>query len=188
MHGTFKGLVQLFFFLMIRRPPRSTLFPYTTLFRSVGPGEIGVVIFINTFFIVVAQIPATRVVKRMRRTHALAATCALFAIGLLAFLLAPLTSWTLTATAVLAGVAIVIAIGECAQFIVVGPIVADLAPPHLFGRYMSLYGLSFTAGVALGPAVGGALLATSPDAVWWGGALAVALARGGLVRIRDRTP
>src|SRR3712207_7588911 len=26
--------VTLFFFLMIRRPPRSTLFPYTTLFRS----------------------------------------------------------------------------------------------------------------------------------------------------------
>src|SRR2546429_7314784 len=36
----------LFFFLMIRRPPRSTLFPYTTLFRSVwgrlgGPDSIG---------------------------------------------------------------------------------------------------------------------------------------------------
>src|SRR2546430_11118268 len=28
-------LVICFFFLMIRRPPRSTLFPYTTLFRSV---------------------------------------------------------------------------------------------------------------------------------------------------------
>src|SRR2546422_9061090 len=27
-------LYALFFFLMIRRPPRSTLFPYTTLFRS----------------------------------------------------------------------------------------------------------------------------------------------------------
>src|SRR3712207_9090193 len=27
-----------FFFLMIRRPPRSTLFPYTTLFRSSGLG------------------------------------------------------------------------------------------------------------------------------------------------------
>src|SRR2546429_6851746 len=26
-----------FFFLMIRRPPRSTLFPYTTLFRSLDP-------------------------------------------------------------------------------------------------------------------------------------------------------
>src|SRR2546426_11297853 len=41
----------LFFFLMIRRPPRSTLFPYTTLFRSpaaqssngaVGLGYYGV--------------------------------------------------------------------------------------------------------------------------------------------------
>src|SRR3954463_1957902 len=36
----------LFFFLMIRRPPRSTLFPYTTLFRShnigrFAPGESG---------------------------------------------------------------------------------------------------------------------------------------------------
>src|SRR3712207_8620613 len=27
-------LISSFFFLMIRRPPRSTLFPYTTLFRS----------------------------------------------------------------------------------------------------------------------------------------------------------
>src|SRR2546428_9474041 len=29
-------MVVVFFFLMIRRPPRSTLFPYTTLFRSHG--------------------------------------------------------------------------------------------------------------------------------------------------------
>src|SRR2546422_7690286 len=30
-----------FFFLMIRRPPRSTLFPYTTLFRSEPGGLVG---------------------------------------------------------------------------------------------------------------------------------------------------
>src|SRR3712207_6857287 len=29
-----------FFFLMIRRPPRSTLFPYTTLFRSHDRGDV----------------------------------------------------------------------------------------------------------------------------------------------------
>src|SRR5574341_348991 len=40
-------LFSFFFFLMIRRPPRSTLFPYTTLFRSGadqaadGPGAVG---------------------------------------------------------------------------------------------------------------------------------------------------
>src|SRR3989442_4450337 len=35
----------LFFFLMIRRPPRSTLFPYTTLFRSdPGGGRAGTLV------------------------------------------------------------------------------------------------------------------------------------------------
>src|SRR5947199_5255604 len=34
-HSTFS----LFFFLMIRHPPRSTLFPYTTLFRSLVDGH-----------------------------------------------------------------------------------------------------------------------------------------------------
>src|SRR5690349_23055502 len=32
-------ILSFFFFLMIRRPPRSTLFPYTTLFRSVVEHE-----------------------------------------------------------------------------------------------------------------------------------------------------
>src|SRR5438309_5394348 len=34
--------LSLFFFLMIRRPPRSTLFPYTTLFRSSSARPISV--------------------------------------------------------------------------------------------------------------------------------------------------
>src|SRR2546430_15624693 len=37
--GRSQTLCFYFFFLMIRRPPRSTLFPYTTLFRSVE-GEL----------------------------------------------------------------------------------------------------------------------------------------------------
>src|SRR3712207_9545423 len=32
--ATIRSICVYFFFLMIRRPPRSTLFPYTTLFRS----------------------------------------------------------------------------------------------------------------------------------------------------------
>src|SRR5438552_10312940 len=36
-------LSYLFFFLMTRRPPRSTLFPYTTLFRSQQQGAAGAV-------------------------------------------------------------------------------------------------------------------------------------------------
>src|SRR5471030_3466293 len=37
-----RGIV-FFFFLMIRRPPRSTLFPYTTLFRSPTDRRVVVV-------------------------------------------------------------------------------------------------------------------------------------------------
>src|SRR5438034_6394950 len=33
-------ITSIFFFLTIRRPPRSTLFPYTTLFRSSGEGPV----------------------------------------------------------------------------------------------------------------------------------------------------
>src|SRR6478735_6281746 len=36
----FSLAVIVFFFLMIRRPPRSTLFPYTTLFRSADQEEL----------------------------------------------------------------------------------------------------------------------------------------------------
>src|SRR2546422_11146101 len=38
IQSLFSSLVLFFFFLMIRRPPRSTLFPYTTLFRSAFAG------------------------------------------------------------------------------------------------------------------------------------------------------
>jgi MFS family permease len=162
--------------------------PFAVAHTRVGAGEIGVVVFINTFLVVVAQVPATRVVARMRRPYALAATSAIFAIGLLGVLLATQTRSTLAAAAVLAGVAIVIAVAECGQFIILGPLVAELAPPHLLGRYMSLYQLSFQAGVALGPAAGGALLGTSPNAIWWSGAIALALTGAAFLRLGDRIP
>ena len=59
---------------------------------------------------------------------------------------------------------------------------------HLLGRYMSIFGLSFTLSQALGPAIGGLLLQTSPDAVWWGGALAALLAGAVLLRLGGRIP
>src|SRR2546428_8367746 len=36
--------IYFFFFLMIRRPPRSTLFPYTTLFRSASRDQAGAMV------------------------------------------------------------------------------------------------------------------------------------------------
>src|SRR3989454_6049281 len=44
--------MSVFFFLMIRRPPRSTLFPYTTLFRSYA-GNAAIGVGIQIFIVVI---------------------------------------------------------------------------------------------------------------------------------------
>jgi MFS family permease len=162
--------------------------PFAKAHTPVGPAEIGIIFLVNTSFVVIAQIPAVRVAARMRRTHAFAAASALFAVALLAVLPATLIRSELGASSLLAGVAIVLALGEIAHTLVLGPLVADMAPAHLLGRYLSLYSLTFTASLALGPAIGGLLLQTSPDAIWWGGALAAALAGAVLLRLDDRIP
>jgi MFS family permease len=63
-----------------------------------------------------------------------------------------------------------------------------MAPAHLLGRYLSLYSLTFTLSLAIGPAIGGLLLKTAPDAIWWGGAVAAVLAGTVLLRLGDRIP
>ena len=113
---------------------------------------------------------------------------AIFASALLAVLPATLIHSKLGATVFVCGVAVVIAIGECVHTLVLGPLVADLAPPHLLGRYISVLSLTVTGGFAIGPAIGGAVLATSPNAVWWGGALVAAVVGAGLLLAGDRIP
>jgi MFS family permease len=54
----------------------------------------------------------------------------------------------------------------CLHGAVAAPLVADLATPHLLGRYMALNALSWQVGFALGPAVGGWGLSVSPTGVW----------------------
>ncbi len=162
--------------------------PFAKTHTPVGPAEIGIIILVNTLFIVIAQIPAVRVVARMRRAHAFAAASGLFAVALLAVLPATLIHSDLAATALLACVAIVLASAEIAHILVLGPLVADMAPAHLLGRYLSLYTLTFAASLALGPAIGGFLLQASPDAIWWGGAVAAVLAGTVLFRLGGRIP
>src|SRR3712207_2474734 len=50
-----------FFFLMIRRPPRSTLFPYTTLFRSVVEEDVALRVASGRRHVLVEQEAAARV-------------------------------------------------------------------------------------------------------------------------------
>lgn len=125
--------------------------------------QIGLLFLINTLVIVFTQLPIARLARGRRRMP----TLALF--GLLwagAWLLVPITGAVSpeTAFAVLVVVMVVFAIGQCLH--VAGPLAADLAEPRLMGRYMALNALSWQIGFALGPALGGAGLALSPNGVW----------------------
>src|SRR3712207_6933126 len=53
----------ILFFLMIRRPPRSTLFPYTTLFRSLKKRKVPFVIALNKVDMVAGWRTSTRFIS-----------------------------------------------------------------------------------------------------------------------------
>jgi MFS family permease len=162
------------------------LAPFVKAHAHVGPGAIGTLFVVNTFFVAVAQVPISRLFKRVRPAWTFAAASGLFAIGLLGVLAVTLIQSRLAATVLLCVIATVFAVGECVHSVVHGPVVVDLAPPHLLGRYISVLALTVTGGFAIGPTIGGAVLAYSPDAVWWGGALIAGAVGAGFLLVGDR--
>ena len=164
------------------------LAPYVKTHAHVGPGAIGTMFVVNTFFVAVAQVPISRLFEPFARGRTFAAASGLFAVALLGVLPVTFIHSQLGATALLCVVAAVFAVGECVHSVVHGPAIVDLAPPHLLGRYISVLALTITGGFAIGPAIGGAVLAYSPAAVWWGGALVAGAIGAGFLLIGDRIP
>jgi len=67
-------------------------------------------------------------------------------------------------------------------------VVPALVPtPHL-GAANAMIGIVAQAAMLIGPAIGGLLLQTSPDAIWWGGAVVALLAGAVLLQLGDRIP
>ena len=77
------------------------------------------------------------------------------------------------AVVILALSGIVFAVGECLHAVVVQPLIAELAPPALVGRYMALFGITFSVGLAAGPSASASALAVSPELPWIAGAAAM---------------
>jgi MFS family permease len=154
---------------------------------GLSEATIGLLFFVNTLVIIVAQLPIARLARGRRRMPALA----LF--GLLwsaAWLIVPIAgaSETETAIALLTLVMVVFALGMCLHGAVAAPLVADLAEPHLLGRYMALNALSWQVGFALGPALGGAGLSLSPTGVWLAAAALCALGAAAALAIEGSLP
>ena len=127
---------------------------------------IGLIFFVNTLVIVLAQLPMAKLLEGRRRMKALAAMTALWAAAWLIVLAGGLWLEAAAAAAVFAFAALVFGLGECFQ----GPDAGRArrrprpaaAAGSLHGRLDQLVGPR----LPLGPALGGVILATAPLALW----------------------
>jgi MFS family permease len=145
----------------------SELFPvFAKNTAGVSEREIGVIFFLNTFLIVLVQLPVAKFQQGRRRMFALTAMSMLFAASWLLVLAGGLWLDAVAATALFAFAFAVFALGECLHGTVQGPLVSDLAPRRLIGRYMALSSSSWQVGFIIGPAAGGFILQAEPFALW----------------------
>ena len=145
----------------------SELFPvFAKNEASVSERGIGLIFFLNTLLIVLVQLPVAKFQEGRRRMEALAVMGVLFAVTWLLVLAGGLWLEGAAATALFAFAFLVFAIGECLHGTVQGPLVSDLAPPRLIGRYMALSSSSWQLAFVIGPAAGGLILDFEPFALW----------------------
>jgi MFS family permease len=162
--------------------------PYANEHAGVSPAGIGVVFFVNTLVLVVAQLPIAKALEGRHRFHALAVTASLFAVTCAAVLVVGRSLNGSSAVIALCGVIAVFSLAECIHGAVNNPLIADLAPPELMGRYMGLRTSSFQLGYLAGPTLGSLLLATSPSGLWLGSAAACVFAAFGFLALGRRVP
>lgn len=149
---------------------------YAESAAQVSSEAIGGVFLLNTWLVVVLQIPTVRIATPRRLTALIAATGVLWAASLLLVLLAGTTLTQTLATVVIAVAFTVFTVGQCFQAATLAPLVAELAPIHLRPRYLALFSLTWQLGLTIGPAFGGFALDRSPIGLWAGAATACLLA------------
>ena len=162
--------------------------PYAKEHVSVSEAGIGVVFFVNTVVIVLAQLPVAKALEGRRRLRALAVSGALFALTCTMVLLTGIWLDNAAAVVALCAAIVVFSVAECIHGAMQNPLVADLAPGHLLGRYMALRTTAWQVGFLVGPALGSFLLARSPTALWLGAAGACAAAAGGSLLLERVVP
>lgn len=140
--------------------------------RTVGYSKLdyGMMICWNGILIVLLQMPMTHVLSRFNRLKMILAGELLLGLGfgLTAF---AVSRWMVMTTIVLW------TLGEIVQAPFKQAIVADLAPTSLRARYMGVFTVSHSLALAIGPPLGGQILAEyGPASVWLGCTIVILVA------------
>ena len=141
--------------------------PLTMAADGLTELDYGLVVTVNGGLIVLVGLPVAAYVGERATTWLVPGAVALVAVGLA--LVAPSRTF-----AAYAAVAVVWTLGEMAFLPVVPTIVARLAPAGLQGSYQGVYHASWGLAKAVGPVLGGLVLAGAGAAALWLGAAALA--------------
>ena len=157
-------------------------------YADVSERWVGAIWLANTLLIVLIQLPVSKALEGRRRMAALALMNLLWAAASLIVLAAGELFTASSAALVFILATLVFGVGETLQGPTQAPLVADLAPDYLRGRYFALSAMSWSAGAILGPAVGGTLLGWHPLAVWPVAAAVCVFSAGGCLLLERRLP
>jgi len=153
----------------------STLSIATVDRLGFSTAQYGLLLTLNGLIVIFFQYPVTVVLQRVAKFRALMLGSLLYALGYLCFGWIARFEWALAAMAVVTA-------GEIIFSPVTLSVIGELSPQNHKGRYMGLFGLSETVGIAIAPLLGGALLDAfpwEPVLVWMPIALVAVIAAVG---------
>jgi MFS family permease len=150
---------------------------------SVPENQYGFIMATNAAMVVLFQYAITRAIERYHHMPVLAVGSLFYALGTGSVAL----GWNFPTFLVSM---ILLTIGEMIMVPPSTALTANLAPPTMRGRYMSVYGLAWGIGSGTGPVVGGFLNdQVAPVAIWYGGlAMGLAATSGFLLLGRQLGP
>lgn len=144
-------------------------FPLHVRAQGLSSAVFGLLISLNGLVVVFLELPLTSITKRLPARPVMSVGWILLGAGFgltafahdIPFLALTVFIWT---------------VGEIVNAPIGSAYVAALAPEHLRGRYMGTWGLTWSAGLMLGPALGTRLFASGPGLLWGSCAVLCALA------------
>ncbi|MGB5925445.1 MAG: MFS transporter [Dehalococcoidia bacterium] len=150
----FIGLSVLLFIVMGQMA--STLSIFAVDMVGFSTSQYGLLLTLNGLIVIFFQYPMTLALRRLAKFRALILGSLFYAFGYLSLGWITQFGWALGAMAI-------ITTGEIIHAPITLAVIGELSPQDQRGRYMGLFGLSQTVGIAIGPLLGGILLDAFPS-------------------------
>ena len=144
----------------------TTTMPVFLKESGIQENGYGLLMALNAGTVVVLQFPTTRLVGNRNRAWMLALGALAYALGF-----GSMGWWNVMP--LFAVSVVMVTVGEMIIAPVSSALVAELAPPEARARYTSIYGLTWTVGMGIGPALGGLVMARFGAPWLWLSALLV---------------